>query len=68
MANISTTKDPKAASNQTLLHPTGRAATRNIYRTGPSYDRSAGSINNCSLDLKDNNGSFLLQANGRVMT
>ncbi|RUM22979.1 hypothetical protein EFQ99_23370 [Rhizobium vallis] len=68
MANISTMIHPKAAGSPTLFHPTGRPATLNIYWTGPSYDRSAGSINNCSLDLEDNNGSVLLQATGRVMT
>jgi len=66
MANISTMKHIKTA-NQTPVQPITGLDAGNIYRTGPSNERPAGSISNCSLDLEDN-ADFVLSTIGRVMT
>jgi len=52
----------------TLFQQTSGPAIRNIYPTGLSYDRSAGSINNCSLNPEESSHSLAFKTTGRVMT
>jgi hypothetical protein len=66
MVNISTMITQKPPADRSDSVTTGLDAGY-IYRTGPSYDRPVGSIHNCSLDWKDNAGSFVSRTIGRVM-
>lgn len=67
MMSISTMEHTKTAGGRTLFQRTKAPAPLNIYWTGQSYDRPAGSINNCSLELEDSSSSFALKTTGRVM-
>ncbi|RVU08011.1 hypothetical protein EOS93_25465 [Rhizobium sp. RMa-01] len=68
MVNISTMKHTKTAGSRTPISQRPKLHLGNIYRTGPSYDRPFGSINNSSLDLEGDSDSCLLRAIGRVRT
>ncbi|ACI56405.1 conserved hypothetical protein [Rhizobium leguminosarum bv. trifolii WSM2304] len=68
MVNISTMKHTKIAGSRTPISQRPRPHLGNIYRTGLSYDRPFGSINNCSLGLEGDSDSLLLRTNGKVKT
>ncbi|ABC92153.1 hypothetical protein RHE_CH03390 [Rhizobium etli CFN 42] len=52
----------------TLFQQTSGPAIRYVYRTGLSYDRSAGSSNNCCLNPEESSHSLALKTTARVMT
>ncbi|RFB91018.1 hypothetical protein B5K11_18130 [Rhizobium leguminosarum bv. trifolii] len=68
MVNISTMKHTKTADSRTPISQRPRLHLGNIYRTGLSYDRPFGSINNSSLGVECHSDSFLLQTIGRMRT
>ncbi|ARO25450.1 hypothetical protein TAL182_CH03722 [Rhizobium sp. TAL182] len=68
MMSVSTMEHTKTAGGRMRFQQTSGPAIRNIYRTGLSYDRPAGSINNCSLYPEESSHSLALKTTGRVMT